>query len=413
MTIRLLPLLLALIAQLFFTVTAQATIPNTHALVGGVFAELKGGDFSSGAIATAAGHVVGEHLKEQALADFDPAHPPFDLNDPQAMQAYADKLDTQIKAVSKAVGAAAAIITNNNISDHDLAIAAVLSESVTENNVLCGGLCVAGAIAAISSAYTAWVGDGDFLKGLGILGKGDDPVSQQLAKGTAQAVQMSYEQFPEATEATLNVLSATGDAIDSTVTYLDDKTGKTISSQWHRLDEDTRLQLMGAGKIVSVSLSALSVSKLTAIKNNAKLKSITSKAKAVTQKNHSSTGAMAGGVDGTKGLAGVPGRVQSRINVSNEGWVHVLKRHFSGKPNASQFSVSQNELKSLLQSKQVVGSPVTRTVESADGLRYVREIDMGRTIGTDAMNGNAATSVMTTMSDKYGNLITAFPGVLK
>jgi hypothetical protein len=118
-----------------------------------------------------------------------------------------------------------------------------------------------------------------------------------------------------------------------------------------------------------------------------------------------------GGV--TKGLAGVPGRVQSRINVSNEGWAHVLKRHFSGKPNASQFSVGQSELKSLLQSKQVVGSPVTRTIESADGLRYVREIDMGRAIGVDAMNGNAATSVMTTMSDKFGNLITAFPGVLK
>lgn len=114
-----------------------------------------------------------------------------------------------------------------------------------------------------------------------------------------------------------------------------------------------------------------------------------------------------------KGMAGVPGRVQSRINVSNEGWAHVLKRHFSGKSNASQFAVSQNELKSILQSKQVVGCPVTRTVESADGLRYVREIDMGRTIGVDAMNGNVATSIMTTMSDKYGNLITAFPGVLK
>ncbi|MBI3560571.1 MAG: RHS domain-containing protein [Gammaproteobacteria bacterium] len=114
-----------------------------------------------------------------------------------------------------------------------------------------------------------------------------------------------------------------------------------------------------------------------------------------------------------EGLAGVPGRVQSRINVSNEGWAHVLKRHFSGQPNASQFSVSQSELKSLLQSKQVVGTPVSRTVESADGLRYVREIDMGRTIGIDAMNGNATTSIMTTMSDKYGNLITVFPGVLK
>lgn len=107
------------------------------------------------------------------------------------------------------------------------------------------------------------------------------------------------------------------------------------------------------------------------------------------------------------------GRIQSRINISNEGWAHILKRHFSGKANASQFSVGKDELKSLLQSKQVVGSPITRTIESADGLRYVREINMGRNIGVDAMKGNSNTSIMTTMSDKYGNLITAFPGVLK
>lgn len=92
----------------------------------------------------------------------------------------------------------------------------------------------------------------------------------------------------------------------------------------------------------------------------------------------------------------VPGRVQSRINISNDGWKHVTTEHFSAK-NKSQFTISQDELKSLLQSKDIVKTPVTRTLDSADGIRYVREIDVGKNIGTD----------------KYGNLITATPGVIK
>lgn len=94
----------------------------THALVGGVFAELKGGDFSSGAIATAAGHVVADytrdHLFEDALNG--------DMTDEQ--------LKTKVKAVASAVGGAAAIISNENISQQELNAATAASESVVENN---------------------------------------------------------------------------------------------------------------------------------------------------------------------------------------------------------------------------------------------------------------------------------------
>lgn len=113
---------------------------------------------------------------------------------------------------------------------------------------------------------------------------------------------------------------------------------------------------------------------------------------------------------GARLLSSVPGRVLSRINISNAGWVHVLARHFAG--TGSQFSISQAQLRSLLGSKQVVGSPVVRTLESADGMRFVRQIDDGYTIGVDRFTG-ANTSTLTVLSDGSGNLVTAFPGILQ
>jgi filamentous hemagglutinin len=112
-------------------------------------------------------------------------------------------------------------------------------------------------------------------------------------------------------------------------------------------------------------------------------------------------------------LRGVPGRVQSRINLANEGMEHLVSRHLSGKVNASQFSIGEPELRGLLQSKAVVSTPVTRIVESADGVRYVREVDVQHIIGTDKFSGGGATSIMTVMTDRFGNLVTAFPGVMK
>ncbi len=112
-------------------------------------------------------------------------------------------------------------------------------------------------------------------------------------------------------------------------------------------------------------------------------------------------------------LEGVPGRVQSRVNLANDGMEHLASRHLSGKVNASQFSIGEPELRGLLQSKTVVSTPVTRMVDSADGVRYVREVEVGRSIGTDKFSGGQSTSIMTVMTDKFGNLVTAFPGVLK
>jgi RHS repeat-associated protein len=109
----------------------------------------------------------------------------------------------------------------------------------------------------------------------------------------------------------------------------------------------------------------------------------------------------------------VPGRVQSRINLKNEGMEHVVARHLSSKTNASQFSITEGEVRGLLQSKDVVNTPVSRTIDTKGGLLYVREFDAGRAIGFDKFSGGQETSTMTILTNKFGELESAFPGMLK
>ena len=118
-------------------------------------------------------------------------------------------------------------------------------------------------------------------------------------------------------------------------------------------------------------------------------------------------------IDKGPSLPVIPGRVKSRVNLKNSGMDHLISRHLSGKSNASQFSISEKEIRTLLQSKTVINTPITRIVESKQGDRYVREVNVGREIGTDKFNDGKSTSIMTVMTDKFGNLVTAFPGVLE
>ena len=111
--------------------------------------------------------------------------------------------------------------------------------------------------------------------------------------------------------------------------------------------------------------------------------------------------------------------VQSRINLQNGnnkvGWQHVLNRHFSG-GTASQFSISPDELRLLLQDKSVVSVPITKTRASirrtdvATQTIYERVVQVNKNIGFDKFNNNKATNIMTIQTDKYGNLITVTPG---
>ena len=133
---------------------------------------------------------------------------------------------------------------------------------------------------------------------------------------------------------------------------------------------------------------------------------------------------MASGEPPLMGALAVPGRVQSRINIAkgrtrttplrssgepvSAGFDHVLDGHFNRAlgNNRSVFSITPGELKSILQSKTVVNSPVT----DIGGGQFSRTVDVGRTIGNASLKeAGVATSTLRVLTDRSGNLITTYP----
>jgi hypothetical protein len=107
--------------------------------------------------------------------------------------------------------------------------------------------------------YTLLTGQGDPVEGLKQIGKGNDPFSQALAGLTSGAVNLANSQWPNETRAVLNFMAATGAKVDAVISYVDDKTGKVVSSNWNAIPEETRFGLIGAGKVVNVAMTANAV----------------------------------------------------------------------------------------------------------------------------------------------------------
>ncbi len=113
----------------------------------------------------------------------------------------------------------------------------------------------------------------------------------------------------------------------------------------------------------------------------------------------------------TKSVAKVPGRVQSRINLSNDGVKHTLARHLNPAKsgNKSQFSIGESGVRDLLNAKSTIGAPA-RALETGN---FARTITTNRTVGNLAEKmGGGSTNTFTVITDKFGNLQTAFPGGL-
>lgn len=109
--------------------------------------------------------------------------------------------------------------------------------------------------------------------------------------------------------------------------------------------------------------------------------------------------------------AAVPGRVGSRINLSNEGMKHVRSTHLNPSriANKSQFSISEGELRGLLSAKGTVKAPV-RALETGN---FARTLTADEPIGTLANKlGGGSTNTFTVITDRFGNLESAFPGTL-
>ncbi|WP_295229371.1 DUF6443 domain-containing protein [uncultured Chryseobacterium sp.] len=90
------------------------------------------------------------------------------------------------------------------------------------------------------------------------------------------------------------------------------------------------------------------------------------------------------------------------------GWKHVVEGHFN-RPLAnsrSVFSTTEEQLKSILQSKTVINSPITPLT----GGQFQRTVDTGQIIGNAALkDGGVATSWINIITDYKGNLITTYP----
>jgi len=99
-----------------------------HGLVGGVMAQISGGDFTSGAIATATAHVIGEDLIGPRYAD---RVIKGELSSARAKQ--------QIDAIASAVAGAVTVMAHGGeMSDKDLSASMAMAHSVVENNYLKG-----------------------------------------------------------------------------------------------------------------------------------------------------------------------------------------------------------------------------------------------------------------------------------
>lgn len=107
-------------------------------------------------------------------------------------------------------------------------------------------------------------------------------------------------------------------------------------------------------------------------------------------------------------LIAFPGRAPDDADRYRE----VGKGKFIPKNNASQFPISEKELRQVLQSEAVVKTPISRVIDSEIGKRYVREVDSGRPIGIEKYDNWKPASSITVMTHSYENIVTAFP-VLK
>ena len=121
-----------------------------------------------------------------------------------------------------------------------------------------------------------------------------------------------------------------------------------------------------------------------------------------------------------KGGTGSLGIVESRINITNAptrfspsnkvGLEHVLDRHFNPGKNAGQFTISVDELKSILGNKDIIKSPV-KVLETSS--QYSRTVNVGEVVGTIKPSipevGWKPTTWMEIITDSKGNLITTYP----
>ena len=219
-----------------------------HALAGCVAGAAAGGACRDGAVGAAVGEIVAG---------------PGGLIRPKNGMFYTEEEKRDVLALAKLVGGAVSAYVGGNAQT-----AITTAEVAVTNNAFFVPPLVY-LLAAAASAYTTGVGQGNPLQGLQVIGNGNDPLSKAMASGTQALVSLSMSQFPAETRAALNLLAAAGQQVDATLTYLDDKTGRVVSTQWNSLSPDTRAMLVGAGKVTGLVLTPVGVGQVRTMVVNA------------------------------------------------------------------------------------------------------------------------------------------------
>jgi hypothetical protein len=97
-----------------------------HGLVGGAIAELKGGDFTSGAISTVTAHLVSKNMVNRYLTD---------VVDGKMTQ---EELENKVRLVSSIISAIVTKVVDPNTTDKELDISNEIGQSNVENNAVRG-----------------------------------------------------------------------------------------------------------------------------------------------------------------------------------------------------------------------------------------------------------------------------------
>lgn len=209
-----------------------------HALAGCVAGAAAQGTCRDGAIGSAVGEIV--------AGMFQPANGMF----------YTEAEKSNVLLYSKLVAGAVSTYAGG-----DGQTAITTSEVAVQNNAFFVPPLIY--MLAAAAGYTTVAGGGNPVTGLQSIGQGNDPLSKAMANGTQAAVSLSMTTFPKETASVLNFLNWAGgnigQTVNATVTYVDDKTGRVVSTQWNSLSPATRDALIGAGKVASVVVSAAGV----------------------------------------------------------------------------------------------------------------------------------------------------------
>ncbi|GFM38030.1 hypothetical protein DSM19430T_27140 [Desulfovibrio psychrotolerans] len=215
-----------------------------HAALGGAMDLALGGDGASGAVGAVVGEAVGEMLyssKETEVTDF--AKRVIEGRTDQLQRDQMAQSLQKFKAdgvnISALVSGIAAALLGKDVN-----IASMTGANAAENNALAT---IAALLCVVFAAYATVEGGGDVVAGIRRIGAGDDTASKLVESGLLAAGELAYEVAPEQTEWVLSQLSVLGAGADAIVTYVDDKTGNTVSAYWSSLSEDDRNLIKGLG----------------------------------------------------------------------------------------------------------------------------------------------------------------------